>query len=178
MKTPITLIVAELVTLSLISVLATYGVVNATEAYSESIGSEQQMILPASGENVNWQVISSGGTEGSSANYDLAGTIGQTSVSSGSSESFNLSHGFWQNFNSGPDYICGDVDGTGAVDIDDVVYLIAYIFSGGPAPSPLESADADCSGGIDIDDVVYLIAYIFSGGSAPCDTNGDDVPDC
>jgi hypothetical protein len=48
------------------------------------------------------------------------------------------------------------------------VHLIAYIFSGGPAPDPIESGDADCSVGVDIDDVVYLISYIFSGGSEPC----------
>ena len=30
--------------------------------------------------------------------------------------------------------VCGDADTSGAVDIDDVVYLINYIFSGGPAP--------------------------------------------
>jgi len=77
-----------------------------------------------------------------------------------------------------PPYICGDADGTGAVDIDDVVFLIAYIFSSGPAPSPLVSGDADCSGGIDIDDVVYLISYIFASGPTPGDPNGDQVPDC
>jgi len=79
---------------------------------------------------------------------------------------------------SEPSAVCGDADASGEVDIDDVVYLIAYIFSGGPAPEPLDSGDADCSGDVDIDDVVYLIAYIFSGGNAPCDTNGDEVPDC
>lgn len=73
---------------------------------------------------------------------------------------------------------CGDVNGSSAVDIDDVVYLVAYIFSGGPAPTPLESGDADCSGDVDIDDVVYLIGYIFTGGNAPCDVDGDGIPDC
>jgi hypothetical protein len=73
---------------------------------------------------------------------------------------------------------CGDADASGEVDIDDVVYLIAYIFSGGPAPVPYVSGDADCFGGVDIDDVVYLIAYIFSGGNPPCDTDGDEIPDC
>jgi hypothetical protein len=77
-----------------------------------------------------------------------------------------------------PEYICGDADGSWDVDIDDVVFLIAYIFSGGPAPDPYESGDADCSVGVDIDDVVYLIAYIFSGGFGPCDTDGDQSPDC
>jgi hypothetical protein len=77
-----------------------------------------------------------------------------------------------------PPYYCGDADGSEGVDIDDVVYLIAFIFSSGPPPDPYESGDSDCSGGVDIDDVVYLIAYIFSGGNEPCDTNGDQVPDC
>jgi len=75
-------------------------------------------------------------------------------------------------------YACGDADASGGVDIDDVVYLINYIFSGGPEPVPYESGDADCSGGVDIDDVVYLINYIFSGGHTPCDTDGDGGPDC
>jgi uncharacterized Ntn-hydrolase superfamily protein len=69
-------------------------------------------------------------------------------------------------------YICGDADASGDVDIDDVVYLIAYIFSGGPPPDPYETGDADYSGEVDIDDVVYLIAYIFSGGNDPCDPPG------
>jgi hypothetical protein len=75
-------------------------------------------------------------------------------------------------------YVCGDTDTSGEVDIDDVVYLIAYIFSGGPPPEPFDSGDADCSGDVDIDDIVYLITYIFSSGKAPCDTDGDEVPDC
>ena len=76
------------------------------------------------------------------------------------------------------DHICGDANNSDDVDIDDVVYLIAYIFSGGPPPDPYESGDADCSGDVDIDDVVWLIAYIFSGGNAPCDLDGDEMPDC
>jgi hypothetical protein len=39
----------------------------------------------------------------------------------------------------------GDVDCSGAVDIDDVVYLIAYIFAGGPPPSdPDNDGVPDC----------------------------------
>ena len=79
---------------------------------------------------------------------------------------------------SGPAYLCGDADNSGGVDIDDVVYLINYIFAGGPEPNPYESGDADCSGFVDIDDVVYLINYIFAGGPAPCDPDGDGEPDC
>lgn len=65
-------------------------------------------------------------------------------------------------------YSCGDVDESEAVDIDDVVFLVNFIFAGGPSPEPLEAGDADCSGDVDIDDVVFIIAYIFSGGLEPC----------
>jgi hypothetical protein len=65
-------------------------------------------------------------------------------------------------------YLCGDANADATVDISDVVYLIAYIFSGGSAPSPWLAGDANCDSTVDISDVVYLIAYIFSGGSVPC----------
>jgi len=67
-----------------------------------------------------------------------------------------------------PSVQTGDCDNSGGIDIDDVVFLINYIFAGGPAPDPIEVGDVDCSGGVDIDDAVYLIGYIFSGGPAPC----------
>ena len=75
-------------------------------------------------------------------------------------------------------YITGDADASGDVDIDDVVYLINFIFVSGPEPVPYESGDADCSHNVDIDDVVYLINYIFSGGPPPGDPDGDGTPDC
>jgi len=62
----------------------------------------------------------------------------------------------------------GDADNSGALDIGDVVYLIAFIFSGGPTPVPVASAgDADCNGMTDISDAVFLIGHIFSGGPRP-----------
>ncbi len=65
-------------------------------------------------------------------------------------------------------YLCGDADGTLTVNISDAVYMIQYIFSGGPAPVPVEAGDADCNGILTVSDAVYLIAYIFTGGPAPC----------
>lgn len=77
-----------------------------------------------------------------------------------------------------PEYICGDANGDEITDIDDVVFLIQYLFASGPAPDPLASGDVDCSGMIDIDDVVYLIQYLFQSGLIPCDPSGDSIPDC
>jgi hypothetical protein len=64
-------------------------------------------------------------------------------------------------------YIFGDANHDGMVNISDVVYLISYIFAGGPAPTPLQSGDANGDCFVNISDGVYLIAYIFSGGPAP-----------
>jgi len=84
----------------------------------------------------------------------------------------------WSNVLSFRTVTLGDADASGEIDIDDVVYLLNYIFSGGLPPTPEFAGDADCSGAIDIDDVVYLISYIFAGGPSPCDPNGDEMPDC
>jgi hypothetical protein len=67
-----------------------------------------------------------------------------------------------------PTYICGDANGDAAVDIADAVFLISYIFKGGPAPSPLAAGDANCDVMVDTADAVYLITYIFKSGPAPC----------
>ncbi len=69
--------------------------------------------------------------------------------------------------NPPPACMCGDSDGSGAFSISDAVFLINYIFAGGPAPSPTCLGDSDGSGAISISDAVYLINYIFAGGPAP-----------
>ncbi len=69
-----------------------------------------------------------------------------------------------------PPYACGDADNSSSIDISDAVFLIGYIFSGGPAPSPLIAGDGNCDQAVDISDAVYLISYIFGGGPAPCAT--------
>ncbi len=67
-------------------------------------------------------------------------------------------------------FTCGDADGNDIITISDAVYLITYIFGGGPSPAPLLAGDADCNGIVTISDAVYLINYIFGGGPAPCES--------
>jgi hypothetical protein len=51
---------------------------------------------PATGEEVDWQVISGGGeNNGGSTNFGLADTVGQVATGAGSSSDFGLRHGFW-----------------------------------------------------------------------------------
>lgn len=76
------------------------------------------------------------------------------------------------------EYVCGDADFDGLANISDAVFIIAYIFSGGPAPHPYEAGDVNCDGMVNVTDAVYLVQYIFVGGNPPCDTDGDGTPDC
>jgi hypothetical protein len=62
----------------------------------------------------------------------------------------------------------GDVNADCNIDIVDVVFLLNYVFKGGPAPSPLCVGDVNRSGGNpDSDDALYLISYLFLYGPPP-----------
>ena len=62
----------------------------------------------------------------------------------------------------------GDANNDYTVDMSDLVWLVDYMFTGGPAPFPSELlADMDCSGDVDNSDLVYLADYMFTGGPLP-----------
>jgi bacillopeptidase F len=61
----------------------------------------------------------------------------------------------------------GDANSDGSIDIADVVFLLDYLFLGGPSPVPLIAGDANCDGTVDIADVVYLLNYLFLDGPEP-----------
>ncbi len=62
----------------------------------------------------------------------------------------------------------GDANSDKQLSVSDVIYLINYLFKGGPAPAIYETGDCNCDGDITIADVIYLINYLFKGGPAPC----------
>ena len=125
-----------------------------------------------SAEEINWQVISSGGTGGTSSSFQVSGTLGQTAIGSGSSDSYGLNHGYWQDFGTGGpcDCVPGEADGSGIHNILDVSYIISYLYKSGPTPIPYEtcSADADCDCIVNILDVTYIIDYLYKNGPEPC----------
>ncbi|MGB8658282.1 MAG: FG-GAP-like repeat-containing protein [Candidatus Zixiibacteriota bacterium] len=64
-------------------------------------------------------------------------------------------------------YLTGDATADWKVDAGDVVYLINYLFRGGPAPNPPQRADVTCNGIVDSGDIVFLINFLFRAGPAP-----------
>jgi hypothetical protein len=65
-------------------------------------------------------------------------------------------------------YVRGDANRDGRVTVADVVYLVSYLFKGGPAPVPPGAGDANHDGLVTVGDCVYLINYLFKGGPPPC----------
>ena len=68
--------------------------------------------------------------------------------------------------------VCGDANGDSAVNVGDAVFLINYIFKGGPAPVPDCVGDANGDGSTNVGDAVYIINYVFKGGPPPVKPNG------
>ncbi len=103
--------------------------------------------------------VASDGCKGLS--YVNAGDIPEHVVGPGEAVRFYFTDREW--------VVAGDVDGSGGgVDIADLVYLVTFMFQGGPPPVPYESANVNCIGDIDIADLVYLVSYMFQGGPQPC----------
>lgn len=67
---------------------------------------------------------------------------------------------------SGPVYVCGDANGSGdGPNIEDLVYLVSYMFNDGPPPPVMEACDVNGNGSDpDIEDLVYLVSYMFDSG--------------
>ncbi|HWR84014.1 MAG TPA: hypothetical protein VN285_12000 [Candidatus Deferrimicrobium sp.] len=132
----------------------------------------------AADNEIDWQVLSSGGTDARSGNVWIRGTIVQTAIGLSASDNVNARHGFWYAGATccNNDGMRGDVNyqmspaGT-IVDVSDLTYLVAYIFQGGVAPPCNEEANVDGimgpAGPVDVADLTYLVAYLFGGGPRP-----------
>ncbi|MDD4053042.1 MAG: dockerin type I repeat-containing protein, partial [candidate division Zixibacteria bacterium] len=65
------------------------------------------------------------------------------------------------------DFMCGDANGDGKINVGDAVFIISYIFRSGPPPEPFSAGDANGDSKINIGDAVYIVTYVFRGGPAP-----------
>ena len=62
------------------------------------------------------------------------------------------------------DFIRGDVDGSGRVDISDAIFILNYLFAGGASPRCEDAADANDDGKIEIADAINILSFLFTGG--------------
>jgi hypothetical protein len=64
----------------------------------------------------------------------------------------------------------GDVNADSTITAADIVYLVNYVFKGGPAPAPCPAnGNVNCDGAVTAADIVYLVQHVFNGGPPPCD---------
>jgi hypothetical protein len=62
---------------------------------------------------------------------------------------------------------CGDANANRIISVEDLVYLINYLFVHGPAPQPLCLGDANGDGAISSADIVYVLHILFLSGPGP-----------
>ncbi len=128
--------------------------------------------LKYNGSNQNIQTIhlnfQSGKLSRDDYGYDAEGNLVLDVYSEWSgTEWMNVSRYVWV-YTPSIAFLCGDANSSGQVNITDAVFLVNYIFAGGPPPIPLLAGDPNCSGVVNITDAVFLVNYIFAGGAAPC----------
>jgi hypothetical protein len=103
--------------------------------------------------------ILNGGIQGiSSGAYSAWSSVGQPVTDNMQGGNYVLMGGFWSAFTY---FVAGDANSDEKVNSADVVYLINYLYIGGPPPVALPSGDVNCDGKINASDVVYLINYLF-----------------
>lgn len=127
------------------------------------------------GRQIKWQLICSGcGCGDNQALFSfgdrgvvyLCGTLGQVAVGRGSSPSFGMNQGFWQETIT-EEYVRGDVNGDEIINVGDIVYLVSYLYKGGPAPNPVWVGDCNCDEIVNVGDIVFLVSYLYRGGPEP-----------
>lgn len=62
--------------------------------------------------------------------------------------------------------MCGNANRDEKINVADVVYMVNYLFKGGPKPF-MYYANADGNNKITVADVVYMVNYLFKGGTLP-----------
>lgn len=71
-------------------------------------------------------------------------------------------------------YVRGDVNEDGGVNVADAVSLLAHLFQGGAGPACAEVGDINTDGGTDIGDPICILLFLFAGGHPP----HAPYPDC
>lgn len=71
-------------------------------------------------------------------------------------------------------FVRGNANSDGVLDIADPVFILNFLFLGGPSPACTATADANDDGVLNIADPVYILNFLFLGGAPP----PQPFPDC
>jgi hypothetical protein len=125
---------------------------------------------------LDWFSINGGGvTEAGSTNYRVGCSIAQSVAGAAASPSYSVGLGFWYGVGGAAPGTCqvvntGDINGATGITSSDIIYLVNFVFKGGPAPLPCAAAgDVNCSEHVSSADIIYLVNYVFKAGALPCD---------
>ncbi len=72
----------------------------------------------------------------------------------------------------------GDVNNDGTINIQDLTYLVSFLYNNGPAPPVMANADLNGDCCVDYRDVQYFMQFYFSSGPPPVDCTCQDPPLC
>ncbi len=72
------------------------------------------------------------------------------------------------------EFLRGDANADGSVNITDGIFVLNYLFLGGPAPPCLEAANPNDDDSINITDGIYVLNYLFLGGPDPAPPGPSD----
>ena len=72
------------------------------------------------------------------------------------------------------EFVRGDCNGDGTVDISDATCTLLRLFAGRPAPGCIAAINANGDDAVDISDPTYLLIFLFQDGPAPV----DPFPNC
>jgi len=76
-----------------------------------------------------------------------------------------------------PQFVRGDMDDNGFLNLTDAVFILNFLFLGGAVPSCFEACDVDNNGILQLTDGIFMLNFLFLGGEAipaPRDRCGPD----
>jgi hypothetical protein len=65
------------------------------------------------------------------------------------------------------DFVCGDANHDGKINVGDAVFGINYVFKQGAPPSPIFAGDANGDTEFNVGDVVFIINHVFKQQASP-----------
>jgi len=67
----------------------------------------------------------------------------------------------------GSEFVRGDPDANGLVNLTDAIFILNYLFLGGELPTCVDAADTDNNSTVQLTDGIYLLRFLFLGSEPP-----------